>query len=390
MSNKSNSKRRLAHAAKSPAEKAAMQATREMKAAEIKEAQPVMETAPEAAELQEKPAEPVTEKPEEVYVPVEEEPAREPETISEPEPEKEPEPEPVREPAKPKHRADDNTNNTNNTNNTILPLSSLRRSQPIHEPAQPAAEKPAPKPKPEPAPKPVKTAAPAKPMTRQERKQEKRRLNDEEWDRIAAIPRGNLFQTVFVPAATMYHLSKTNVPTLSQFSSLLVNAVKWFCVGIVPARLIYDFINQAEFSTMRLNFTQASTIAAFVMLFGLVSEYFCLGLVSLYAFCTRRLPVFRRLSSLNARGSLTIAIIMAASFFLIRVSMPAAFALFGCGVVIALLLKGYAMDLTVKISKTEQLLLMAIFIFLILMAAETFFPLVNKELIEILKELLEI
>ena len=235
-----------------------------------------------------------------------------------------------------------------------------------------------------------KSSGSKKPMTKSERKIERRRQRDEDFDRMAAIPRSNLVSTMFLPAATMKHVSRTKEPNLSQFTCFFANAIKWCAVGAVPAMWLGILINQDAFGTIRLNFTQQTIIDLFVIGFGMAIEYFSYYMLWFYSLLTRRPVSLRKLISVEARSSLSVALIMVVaclfSVFSVELSLTAGMV----GIFVGVMLKAYGLDIVLKISKTEQILIVMVMIVVATMMALTFFPMVNGDVADILLRLFEI
>ena len=62
-------------------------------------------------------------------------------------------------------------------------------------------------------------------------REEKKKLREEEIDRLASIPYAGLFKTMFLPAYTMRKLSETDAPTLSQITCAVISLLKWIAFG---------------------------------------------------------------------------------------------------------------------------------------------------------------
>ena len=188
-------------------------------------------------------------------------------------------------------------------------------------------------------------------------REEKKKLREEESDRLPSIPYAGLFKTMFLPAYTMRKLSETDAPTLSQITCAVISLLKWIAFGAFPSALVAALINTNAFSQLRINFAKEAMMALAIGVLCCLIEYAAYGICWIYSRVVKEDISFTKLVSIEARSSLMTGVLFLLAALFVHVSVGFGMVFFVTGFVLEIMLKAYGMDLVLHISKTEQMIL---------------------------------
>ena len=228
--------------------------------------------------------------------------------------------------------------------------------------------------------------------TRESRRQKRIEKKNAVLDAIIDTPRSNIFQMILRPGLAMTKSGMVDYPVLSQVSVLILNIFKWFACGAFIANLIASLINLYQFSFVRMNFSDISSLSVRIGAFGLAAEYFSYILIATVCGLFRHEVYLRKITDVQARSAAAEGTLFVIATVLISRHLGAAFAVFITGAVMGFMLKGYGLDLAMKdrVSKTGQLFLCAVCIAVCTMASFVYFKFVSGDLIRIFMDILNI
>ena len=176
-------------------------------------------------------------------------------------------------------------------------------------------------------------------------------------------PTANIFQMMVRPVSSMERVSTVEYATVSRFTILALNIIKWIIFGAFFGRVLRDAISTVEFSTVQINFTFAAGIAFKTALFALAAEYAGYYILTLISGLMRKPVSMASLLDVTGRSSLSSALIFLAAFLVVRKNMPLGFALIIAGLIYETAMKAYGIQLSLKgISRNVQLWLIVLIV----------------------------
>lgn len=218
-------------------------------------------------------------------------------------------------------------------------------SEPVHETVKevPVLTKP-------------KEAVTEKQESRREKKTRRERRN-EKYDAIASLPRVSVISMIFAPAYSMKKAAASDTPTLSIYTCLFLQACKWLALSMF----------------LSLSLRKTGMLFADEMLFAV--KLTCLGLIGeaivdlalwFIGFLLNERTSFHQIAAISARACLFEILLFGLAAFLINPMPNMASAVFVTALFLSVCLKGYALDLANKVSKSVQLPVAGVILFLYL------------------------
>ena len=236
---------------------------------------------------------------------------------------------------------------------------------------------------------------PEVPMTKKEKRAEKKAIRKETKiqliDEKIDAPKAGLLTMLLMPGRAMTRVSSVEKTTLSIPSVFILNLIKWISVGAFFAVFIERFINQFNYSFIRMNFTGAASLAFRFGVFGLIAEYLCYMIIGIFCGLIRKKISTLKLMEVESRSALAVALLVAAGCALVYFGYSA----FGCaaaaaGMAVGFITKGYGLDRVLTIGKNTQLVLVMVLTAAVTVAAFSYFPLTVSGLIDIFKTILHL
>ena len=191
---------------------------------------------------------------------------------------------------------------------------------------------------------------PAPKKTRKQRKNEK-------YDAIAALPRVSIISMVFAPAYSMKKAATSETPTLSIYTCLFLQVCKWLALSMF----------------LSLALRKTGMLFADEVLFGL--KLSCLGLIAealvdlalwFIGFLLNQKTSFHQIVAISCRACLFEILLFGLSAFLMGDMPNLASAMFMTTLVLSVCLKGYALDLACRVSKSVHVAVAGVILFLYL------------------------
>jgi len=236
---------------------------------------------------------------------------------------------------------------------------------------------------------------PEVPMTKKEKRAEKKAIRKETKiqliDEKIDAPKAGLLTMLLMPGRAMTRVSSVEKTTLSIPSVFILNLIKWISVGAFFAVFFERFINQFNYSFIRMNFTGTASLAFRFGVFGLIAEYLCYMIIGIFCGLIRRKISTLKLMEVESRSALAVALLFAAGCALVYFGYSA----FGCaaaaaGMAVGFITKGYGLDRVLTIGKNTQLVLVMVLTAAVTVAAFSYFPLTVSGLIDIFKTILHL
>ena len=226
---------------------------------------------------------------------------------------------------------------------------------------------------------------------RAERRQRKRDKRNAALDEYIDMPRSNFIQMLIRPGLAIEKAASANYATLGMIPAFVLNFFKWISFGAIVGFALQKYINIFPYSFVRLNFSGAMRYAFFIAIFGIAIEYLCYVIIDLYCGFLRRKVPLSKIVSVESRGALSIGFLYFAAVVLIYFDYYNYAALVTIGAIfVGFALKFYALDKTLTITKTKQLLIIFICVILSVIAAKQYFNVTFSDLEKILTEILSI
>ncbi|MBR4164197.1 MAG: hypothetical protein IKR11_11795 [Solobacterium sp.] len=188
------------------------------------------------------------------------------------------------------------------------------------------------------------------------RKSRAERRNDK-YDAIASLPRVSIISMIFAPAYSMKKAAASETPTLSIYTCLFLQTCKWLALSMF----------------LSLSLRKTGMLFADEMLFAV--KLTCLGLIGeavvdlalwFIGFLLNEKTSFHQIAAISARACLFEMILFGIAAFLINPMPNMASAVFVTALFLSICLKGYALDLANKVSKSVQLPVAGVILFLYL------------------------
>ncbi len=176
----------------------------------------------------------------------------------------------------------------------------------------------------------------------------RRRKKLEDLDEMIDRPTANIFEMLIKPVSSMERISKAGYATVSRFTILALNIIKWLIFGSFFAHVLRDMISAVEFSTVQINFTFAAGIAFKIALFALAAEYAGYYILSLVSGLLRKPVSMAALIDVEGRSSLSSALVFLLACFFVRRNIGIGFALIIAGLIYEVVMKTYGITLTMK------------------------------------------
>ncbi|MBQ7993701.1 MAG: hypothetical protein IJ252_11805 [Solobacterium sp.] len=236
---------------------------------------------------------------------------------------------------------------------------------------------------------------PEVPMTKKEKRAEKKAIRKETKiqliDEKIDAPKAGLLTMLLMPGRAMTRVSSVEKTTLSIPSVFILNLIKWISVGAFFAVFFERFINQFNYSFIRMNFTGTASLAFRFGVFGLIAEYLCYMIIGIFCGLIRRKISTLKLMEVESRSAPAVALLFAAGCALVYFGYSA----FGCaaaaaGMAVGFITKGYGLDRVLTIGKNTQLVLVMVLTAAVTVAAFSYFPLTVSGLIDIFKTILHL
>jgi hypothetical protein len=232
-------------------------------------------------------------------------------------------------------------------------------------------------------------------MSRKEKQAEKKAIRRETQiqliDEKIDAPKAGLLTMLLMPGRAMTRVSSVEKTTLSIPSVFILNLIKWLAVGAFFAVQIEKFINQFNYSFVRMNFTGTASLAFRFGIFGLIAEYLCYIIIGIFCGLIRRKISTLKLMEVESRSALAVAVLFAAGCALAYFGHFAfAFAAAAAGMTIGFITKGYGLDRVLTIGKNTQLVLAVLLVAAVTVAAFSYYPLTVSGLVDIFKTILHL
>ena len=210
-------------------------------------------------------------------------------------------------------------------------------------------------------------------------------------DEIVDRPTAGLFKMILFPGTSMERVSTAGYPTISMFSSFLMNLIKWGVFGSFVAVVLRDYVSQFEMSVIQLNFTASAGVAFKVGIFALLAEYFCYYTLFVIAGLIRRPVSTKVLVDVSSRSSLASALVFLAACFAVHHDPALGFAVMIGGLIFEIVMKAYAIILTVdRFSSTAKFWIILILVTLISWVSFKYFALALNNVTQILIHILNL
>ena len=224
-------------------------------------------------------------------------------------------------------------------------------------------------------------------MTRKEKRQQAR---DESVQDLIDTPHSGVLEMLTRPATSMEKVSMVDDLTISPMMIFIMNFVKWFGFGEFLAGLAKQLVNTETLGFERIGFNQEVMMALKVTVFCLLAEYAADFVISIVSGLLKRPVKMMKITEINGRSSLFMAVLFIASAVLLRFNTAAAAGLFIGSCVIGLILKGFSLDLFLSLSKNMQAAILLVCTAAIGFAGYKFFGFAFSEIIDILKTALSL
>ena len=234
-----------------------------------------------------------------------------------------------------------------------------------------------------------------KPKTLKEKtaasKAKRRRRKLENLDEMIDRPKAGLIRMLLFPGTSMDNVSTAGYPTISMFSALWLNILKWAAFGSFFAVVLRDYISIFEFSIIQLNFTESAWIAFKIGIFGLAAEYFCYYVLFVITGLIRKPVRSSILVDVASRSSLASALAFLAACFAVHHSVSLGFAVMIGALVFEIVMKAHAIHLTVDgLSSTARFWIILMLVTLVAFVSFKYFSLALNDVVQLLTHVLNL
>lgn len=219
----------------------------------------------------------------------------------------------------------------------------------------------------------------------------RRRKKLENLDEMIDRPTANILQMMVAPGTAMERVSKAGYATVSRFTILAFNILKWIIFGAFFGSALRMIITSVEFSIVQMNFSSASGIAVKIALFTLAAEYLSYYLISIVSGLMRKQITMPVLIDVTGRSSLSSALIFLVACFVLKHNMALGFAILIAGLVYEIAMKTYGIGLVSEdISRNIQFWFIALLVVLIAMLSFTYFRMTMSNVVEIFSKIMNL
>ena len=219
----------------------------------------------------------------------------------------------------------------------------------------------------------------------------RRRKKLENLDEMIDRPTANILQMMVTPGTAMERVSKAGYATVSRFTILAFNILKWIIFGAFFGSALRMIITSVEFSIVQMNFSSASGIAVKIALFTLAAEYLSYYLISIVSGLMRKQITMPVLIDVTGRSSLSSALIFLVACFVLKHNMALGFAILIAGLVYEIAMKTYGIGLVSEdISRNIQFWFIALLVVLIAMLSFTYFRMTMSNVVEIFSKIMNL
>ena len=219
----------------------------------------------------------------------------------------------------------------------------------------------------------------------------RRRKKLEDLDEMIDRPTANVFQMLLKPISSMEVISKAGYATVSRFTILTLNIIKWLAFGSFFGHALREIITSVEFSTVQMNFSGAAGIAFKIALFALAAEYFCYYILSMISGLMRKQIQTSALIDVAGRSSLSSALVFLAACIISRFSMPLGFAVVIAGLIYEVAMKAYGLGLALSdLSRNLLFWLIALLVAAIALVSFGYFRLTMGNVVQIFTQIMNL
>ena len=219
----------------------------------------------------------------------------------------------------------------------------------------------------------------------------RRRKKLENLDEMIDRPTANILQMMIAPGSAMERVSKAGYATVSRFTILAFNILKWIIFGAFFGSFLRMIISSVEFSIVQMNFSSASGVAVKIALFTLAAEYLSYYLISIASGLMRKQITMPVLIDVTGRSSLSTALIFLVACFVLKHNMALGFAIVVAGLIYEIAMKTYGIGLVAEdISRNIQFWFIALLVVIIAMLSFTYFRMTMSNVVEIFSKIMNL
>ena len=213
----------------------------------------------------------------------------------------------------------------------------------------------------------------------------------ENLDEMIDRPTANILQMMIAPGSAMERVSKAGYATVSRFTILAFNILKWIIFGAFFGSFLRMIISSVEFSIVQMNFSSASGVAVKIALFTLAAEYLSYYLISIASGLMRKQITMPVLIDVTGRSSLSTALIFLVACFVLKHNMALGFAIVVAGLIYEIAMKTYGIGLVAEdISRNIQFWFIALLVVIIAMLSFTYFRMTMSNVVEIFSKIMNL
>ena len=204
-----------------------------------------------------------------------------------------------------------------------------------------------------------------------------------DWE--ADLPRNGLFTMLFMPGTSIDRENREDGPVFGSFGAFFANIFKWIMAASAFVYPLYLYVQEKSFSTVSMNFTSAASLVLKIAVYGFVSEYLLIWILELIANITQHATEKRKLVSSAGRAGwgigLAFGIAMAVMF---AKGFAFGIAALTAAVIYSISLFIYGIDRCMRLSKTVQMIIIALFVFICALAGYKYISFIAPDVLELL------